>query len=56
VNNKEEFMSLKERRMLEELEGDSLLSKPRWFVKDAQSLNEAESTETTVEVEEVAIK
>ncbi len=49
-------MSLKERRILEELEGDSLLSKPRWFVKDTESLNEVENTEATAEVEEVTVK
>lgn len=46
-------MSLKERRMLERLEVDTLLSKPRWFVKDTQSLAEAEIVEAEDKVEEV---
>ena len=49
-------MSLKERWILEELEGDTLLSKPRWFTKDTQSLTEVETLEVTNEVEEVTVK
>jgi hypothetical protein len=49
-------MSLKERRMLEQLEGETLLSKPRWFVKDTQSLTEVEALEVEAKVEETQKK
>ena len=46
-------MSLKERRMLEQLEGETLLSKPRWFVKETESLTEVEVLELESKIEEI---
>lgn len=41
-------MSLRERMRLEEIEGESLLNKPQWFVKEEE--NEVEVIEAVEEV------
>ncbi|WP_164848262.1 hypothetical protein [Halobacteriovorax sp. HLS] len=45
-------MSLKQRMELEILEGDTLLSKPKWFTKEVCPKDQVEEIETELEIDE----
>ena len=46
-------MSLKQRMELEIIEGDTLLSKPKWFTKEVGTVDQVEDLETDLETDEI---